>query len=121
MPAQSVNQPADAKGSIISICNALESYRVDFSGYPISLNALYPTYSDQGSFMKDSHLRYQIQEQRAFQAPEGKMFSHFILSHDGQDGILGTSDDVVIDTQKVIQQPKDFGLPEVVVEQADIK
>jgi hypothetical protein len=111
----------EAKNTLTIICNALESYRVDFSGYPDSFEALHPTYLNQEFMPKDLHMRYFVREQHAIQAPEGKMFTHFILTFDGQDGIPGTTDDIVIDTQKVVQQPKGFGLPEVVVEQAEIK
>jgi hypothetical protein len=105
---------ATPRESIEAVCRALESYRVDYSGYPSSLDALFPVFMETKpeAFLK--HLRYQVFEPHAFQAPEGKMYGRFFLTYDGADGVFGTPDDVAIDTLKVLHQPPGFGFGEVV-------
>lgn len=104
----------DIRQDFETVCHALESYGVDYNGYPSSLDALFPVFMETKpeAFLK--HLRYQVFEPHAFQAPEGKMYKRFFLTFDGADGVLGTPDDVAIDTLKVLHQPPGFGFGEVV-------
>jgi hypothetical protein len=97
------------KQQLRGVCTALEAYKVDYEGYPGALSALVPAYLPASSedFLKG--LRYEVREDHALPGLNPKAYKAFRLTWAGADQTLSTKDDVVIDTQRVAQQPKGFG------------
>ena len=108
------------KGQLAGVCTALEAYKVDYEGYPGTLSALVPAYLPASSedFLKG--LRYEVREDHALPGLNPKAYKTFKLTWAGADQRLSTADDVVIDTQRVVQQPEGFRLSEFVVK-ADLR
>lgn len=101
---------SSASNSLVTICTALESYKIDANGYPESLKSLFPTYIKKKpeEFLKT--LTYEVKEEDSFEGAGDLVYEKFLLTYKGKDNIKGTDDDVVIDTHKVLRQPDGFGL-----------
>jgi hypothetical protein len=97
------------KEQLAGVGTALEAYKVDFEGYPGTLSALVPAYLPASSenFLKG--LRYEVWEDHALPGLNPKAYMTFKLTWPGVDQTFSTKDDVVINTQRVVQQPRGFG------------
>jgi hypothetical protein len=100
-----------ADQQVLLLCKLLESYKVDWTGYPERLEELVPTYIDAAGKANIEKFRYEPRDVRTDIPQAPRIFQRYRLVFAGADGAFGTSDDYTIDTLEVAKKPTGSTLP----------
>ena len=100
-----------ADQQVLLLCKLLESYKVDWTGYPERLDELVPTYIDTAAKVGMEKFRYEPKDLRTDIPQPPRIFQRYRLLFAGADGAFGTADDYEIDTLAVGKKPAGSTLP----------